>query len=223
MSTGGGGGGGDSKVIALNVKVALKPEHRDEFLQLIRTDAERSRTVESGCLQFMVGKDIKEDDNNCIFYLHEQYKNQAALDFHNGTPHLQAVVKFITDKGPLVEPMVINTYTCQHVPQRIDNSQFGSYCLNVESSVRPDLRDEFIDLMTSHQLNSQSEPGCLQFDWGVSNDDPNTFHIHEEYRNKDGFDAHLQSSHFAKFIKFNDEKKPYTKPQVVQFFTNLKY
>ena len=213
-------GDDDSKVVALNVKVVVKPEHRGEFLKLIKTDAQQSRTVEPGCLQFMAGKDV-DDDN--IFYLHEQYENQAALDFHNGTPHLQDVLKFVTDKDPLVEPIVINTYKCQHVPQKIDNSQFESYCLNVESCVKPELRDEFLELMTSHQLKSQAEQACLQFDWGVSNDDPNTFYIHEEYENKDGFDAHEQSTHFAKFIKFNDEKKPYTQPQVVQFYTNLKY
>jgi quinol monooxygenase YgiN len=80
--------------------------------------------------------------------------------------------------------------------------------------------------MTSHQAESQREPLCLQFDWGVSTEDPDVFYIHEEYAGekdgKEGLDAHQRSAHFARFMKFNLEKQPYSKPQVLHFFNSVK-
>ena len=79
--------------------------------------------------------------------------------------------------------------------------------------------------MKSHQANSKQEPLCLQFDWGISAHDPNRIYMHEEYAGaddgKEGLTAHANSAHFARFAKFVEEKDPFNKPQVVQFYKNL--
>ncbi|KAG7373406.1 antibiotic biosynthesis monooxygenase [Nitzschia inconspicua] len=210
----------DAGIIALNVKMVVKPEHKESLLKVLEADAKGSRNTEPGCLQFLVGTDV--DDPNTLF-LHEQYKSQADFDVHGATPHLQAVFDFLKDHDPLIEPMVGQIYKCHHDPVKIDNSQFSAFCLNVEACVKPELRDDFIELMTSHQQNSKAEPLCRQFDWGVSVEDPNSFHMHEEYKGKQGFDAHERSQHFAKFIQFIEEKQPCTKPPVVQFYNTLPF
>ena len=78
-----------------------------------------------------------------------------------------------------------------------------------------------MELMKSHQQNSQVEELCLQFHWGVSPDTPKSFYMHEEYANRKGFDEHAGSNHFARFMKFNEEKQPYIKPQVVGFYETI--
>lgn len=205
-------------IIALNVKFLVKPNFKESLLEVLADDAKKSRDTEPGCLQFLIGIDVNDP---YTLYLHEQYKSQTDFDFHGTTPHLKAVLDFVNEEDPLVEPMVGQVYKCQHSPVKIDNSKFPAFCLNVESCIKPEIREEFVDLMMSHQQNSKVEPLCRQFDWGVSLEDPNAFYIHEEYEGKEGFDAHESSSHFAKFLQFNKEKQPYSKPQVVQFYETL--
>lgn len=214
------GSGDSSMVVALNVKIAVKPEHRDRMLQHLIYEAKETRQ-EPGGLQFMVGQDV--DDPN-VLYLHEQYHNRSAWDNHNDTPHFKAFGHLLEElDDPLTEPVAIQAYQCSHTPQSIDNSQLeNAYCLNVESCIKPELMDDYVALMQSHQANSQAEDLCLQFDWGISLDDPYTIYIHEEYANKEGFEAHAASKHFARLLAYNQDNEPYSKPQVVQFFQSVR-
>jgi hypothetical protein len=45
--------------IALNVKVSVKPERREDFLKIIQYDAEQTLLTEPGALQFTVGEDVR--------------------------------------------------------------------------------------------------------------------------------------------------------------------
>jgi quinol monooxygenase YgiN len=205
-------------VIALNVKAVVRPDKLDGLLEVLKKDALGSRREEPGCIQFIVG--IDENDPN-IVHVHEQYKTMEDLDFHNTTPHMAAIVAFVQEDDPLTEPLSIKTYRCDHLPFIYEHNQRQTFCLNVESCIKPELREEYIELMKSHQALSKQEPLCLQFDWGVSTEDPNCFYIHEEYDGRKGFEEHEASEHFAKFTKFNNEKQPYSKPQNVEFFTTI--
>lgn len=70
--------------IALNVRVAVKPERRDEFLKVIQKDAQQTVAAEPEALQFTLGEDTETPN---VFYFHEQYKNMEALEYHKKTPH----------------------------------------------------------------------------------------------------------------------------------------
>ena len=71
-------------MIANVVKVRIKPDKRERFLQVIEHDALHSEADEPGCVRFNVVQDTK-DENVYIFY--EVYKDEAALDAHRATPH----------------------------------------------------------------------------------------------------------------------------------------
>ena len=58
----------DNAIIALNVKAHVKPEFRQGLLQVLTQDAQQSRTVEPGCLQFMVGVDVSNEN---VLHLHD--------------------------------------------------------------------------------------------------------------------------------------------------------
>lgn len=207
-----------SKVMALNVKFVVKEECRNDFIQAIQADQRDTLANEPNVLQFVVGQCI---DNKNLFCLHEQYKSATDLDYHESTQHFKTFQQYCTESNPFVEEPVVNKYLCSHTPKVISSRLTGTFCLNVESCIKAEVRDEFITLMTQHQKDSLAEVECLQFDWGESCIDSNTFYIHEEYTNKQGYDAHETTSHFDRFIKFNTEKKPYSKPQVVNFYTIL--
>src|ERR1043166_3195758 len=69
------------------VKVRIKPEKRQPFLEAIEQDALHSEADEPGCLRFNVLQDT-QDPNAYIFY--EVYKDQAAVEAHRATPHFAA-------------------------------------------------------------------------------------------------------------------------------------
>jgi autoinducer 2-degrading protein len=71
-------------MLALWVKVRVKPEERERFLKAIEADAEGSERDEPGCLRFNVLQD--EQDQN-LYYFFEVYRDEAAFEAHRAAPH----------------------------------------------------------------------------------------------------------------------------------------
>lgn len=71
-------------MLALWVKVRVKPEARERFLKAIEVDAVGSERDEPGCLRFNVLHD--EQDQN-VYYFFEVYRDAAALEAHRAAPH----------------------------------------------------------------------------------------------------------------------------------------
>src|SRR5262249_56169919 len=62
-------------MLALWVKVRIKPGERQRFLKAIDVDALGSQPDEAGCLRFNVLQDAKDEN---IYYFYEVYKDEAA-------------------------------------------------------------------------------------------------------------------------------------------------
>ena len=71
-------------MLALWVKVRIKPEARERFLKAIEVDAIGSERDEPGCLRFNVLRDDKDPN---VYYFFEVYKDEAALEAHRKAPH----------------------------------------------------------------------------------------------------------------------------------------
>jgi autoinducer 2-degrading protein len=71
-------------MLAMWVKVRIKPEGRERFLQAIEVDALGSEKDEPGCLRFNVLHD-QQDPN--AYYFFEVYRDEAALEAHRAAPH----------------------------------------------------------------------------------------------------------------------------------------
>jgi len=80
-------------MIAKWIKVRIKPDQRQRFLDAIEVDALGSERDEPGCARFNVLQDI-EDDN--VYYFYEVYKDDAAVEAHRAAPHY-AVWKAVAD------------------------------------------------------------------------------------------------------------------------------
>ncbi len=66
-------------MIAIWVKVRIKPDMREKFLKAIEVDALGSERDEPGCLRFNVLQDEKDAN---VYYFFEVYQDQAALEAH---------------------------------------------------------------------------------------------------------------------------------------------
>jgi len=71
-------------MLAIWVKVRIKPELRQRFLDAIEVDALGSERDEPGCLRFNVLQDEKDPN---VYYFFEVYRDQAALEAHRTMPH----------------------------------------------------------------------------------------------------------------------------------------
>ena len=71
-------------MLAMWVKVRVKPEGRKRFLEAIEADALGSERDEPGCMRFNVLQDERDEN---VYYFYEVYKDQAALDAHRQAPH----------------------------------------------------------------------------------------------------------------------------------------
>jgi len=71
-------------MIALVVKVTVKPAYRESFIEATLDDAKGSVHNESGCLRFDV---LNEKGDPNTFWLYEVYQNEEAVEAHMRTPH----------------------------------------------------------------------------------------------------------------------------------------
>jgi autoinducer 2-degrading protein len=72
------------QMLAIWVKVRVKPEARERFLTAIEADAVGSERDEPGCLRFNVLQDAQDQN---VYYFYEVYRDEAALEAHRATPH----------------------------------------------------------------------------------------------------------------------------------------
>jgi quinol monooxygenase YgiN len=96
---------------ALVVKIKMKAEFRERFLEEMRADAIGSERSEPDCLMFNIVHD-KADPNT--LYLFEVYKDDRAIDTHKTMPHF---VKWLeTTKDWLAAPLEIVPCTTVYPP-----------------------------------------------------------------------------------------------------------
>ena len=73
-------------MLAMWVKVRIKADQRQRFLDAIEVDALGSEGDEPGCLRFNVLQDLQDEN---VYYFYEVYKDEAALEAHRAMPHYQ--------------------------------------------------------------------------------------------------------------------------------------
>lgn len=208
----------------LNVRVDVKPDQRQAFLDAITNDGKQAIATEPNALQYVIGEDTETPNR---FYLHEQYKTKADFEFHQTTEHYKQWKEFGATNDPWAEGTtpIVQFYQGSHKERKVPIRP--AFCLNVELCIKPEVRDKFIRVIENNQKGSnEEEPLCLQYDWGESATDPNTFYFHEQYAGaedgKEGFDAHASAPHFLAWEEFA-ATDPFTSPPVVSFYKSIEF
>ena len=212
----------ENRPFAVNIKVSVLQDERDEWLKQIKLDQMCSRRDEQGCLQFSLSEDI---DSPNIFYLHEQYADEAAFTKHTQTPHFKHYDEYLKAKKPLEkEPEVSFFYPLGEGPdwpKRKRDAPKAAFCVTVNLYPKAELRDEFLKVIGNNKQGTDiTEPLALQYTYGESTSASNVFHFHEQYvgndGGKEGFDAHAASAHFKDWEGFAGTD-PFAKEPEVYF------
>jgi len=210
-----------TKPYAVNAKLSIKPERREEFLTLIKGNQRKTLSEEPASLQYVVGEDVETKNT---FYIHEQFIGSEGFDAHRDTNHAAEWAEF-KQSNPFEEggEPIIEFYFGDHDLEKV--AARSAYCIHVELCIKPEVREEFLDVIRNNQRGStELEPLCLQYVYGESTSEANKFIFHEEYNGKEGgkegFDAHTKAPHFKKWEEFV-EKDPFTKEPIVHFFKSF--
>lgn len=205
-----------SPPFCINLKCKVQPNRRDEFLALVQDNQRLTLKEEPQALQYVIGEDTSETDT---FYIHEEFSSHEGFLEHKETTY-NANWQAFRATNPFLEDPTINFYEGTHhdamkIPVR------DAFCLDVQLCIEPSVREEFLSVIQNNARGSnEEEPLCLQYKWGEDTTSPNTFHFHEEYVGKEGFDVHAAAPHFQEWEAFA-ATNPFTKPPVVNFYKTV--
>jgi len=73
----------------------------------------------------------------------------------------------------------------------------GVYFIVFKFPVKPEMSDQWMDLVDGFTRATRAEPGNLWFEWSRSVEDPNEFVLVEAFTD-DGAGPHVNSNHFKK-------------------------
>ena len=75
-------------MIIIVAKYSLKPDKKNAFVDIAGELIEKSR-AEEGCISYRL---CESTDNPDVVAFIEEWKDRAAIDFHNGTEHYKRLV-----------------------------------------------------------------------------------------------------------------------------------
>ncbi len=88
----------------IGAQVFIKPEKVNTFLEATKSLVEKSR-AEAGCISYTLYQDPQDKTK---FFVFEEWKNQAAVDFHFATEHFKKLGEDLNECGSA--PAVITIY-----------------------------------------------------------------------------------------------------------------
>jgi len=95
----------------VHVELCIKPEERNEFLNVIAQNQKGSLETEPLCLQYVYGESLDEKNK---FIFHEEYKGEdggkQGFDAHAQTPHFKIWEDFVEKRDPFTKPPVVNFF-----------------------------------------------------------------------------------------------------------------
>lgn len=75
------------------------------------------------------------------------------------------------------------------------------FVLAVYLEVKPENLEAFKAEAAVNAKASDSELGCMRFDFLQQRDDPTKFMLYEVYRSEEAFKAHQQTEHFKRWVE----------------------
>ena len=84
---------------------------------------------------------------------------------------------------------------------------------------KDETREELRRIMAAQVAPTRAEAGCVNYDFHVSEDDPNVFVFYENWRSKADLDAHLKTPHLQPLFGRLDELL--ARPVEIKFYEML--
>jgi S-methylmethionine-dependent homocysteine/selenocysteine methylase/quinol monooxygenase YgiN len=226
-------------VVSLNRKV----EFREAFENQIHASASilsNNDPTEPTLLQCVLGEDL---DHEGRLHCHLKYEF-ASIDqvsvrmntnahplFWNTRPTEEWHHFHFLEAANLQQPLVYDAWIVAPVsdptappnPKSIPPGT-TTFCLNANLHIHPSHKEELLSLLEHARSQSIQEPLCVEYNYGESLTNPNTFHVHQQYRGhdggKEGFDQHAETVHYQQWKQFSSYEDRFTQETVGYTFRN---
>ena len=83
--------------------------------------------------------------------------------------------------------------------------------MNATLFIKPERRHDFLECIRRAEVETNQEPLAVLYLYGEDEQTPNTFHVHQEYKGREGFDAHRRTEHYDAWRQFA-ATDPFTAP-----------
>merc|ERR1712048_989606 len=120
---------------------------------------------------------------------------------------------------------VIDYFWAPYTPKRrLLPSARAIFGVNTDVFIKPERKEELLRVLAKLKKETDLfEPGCLQFVYGESLEEPNKFYLHEEYAGanwgEEAWQENKMRNHFLEWEDFAlQEPTPFAKPAVVRYF-----
>merc|ERR1712157_696243 len=123
---------------------------------------------------------------------------------HTKSEHFALWEKFVAT-DPFVEPPTVGKFMELDAQETVKcAAEPGSrFCVNVRFTAKPDRREEMREMLQKNLTETlATEPLALAHAFGQSESDENTFHVHEEWEGRQGFELHISTPHVKKWFEF---------------------
>lgn len=192
----------------LMVRIRVKPEHLEDFIREMISDAEGSVLNEPGCRRFDI---IQDEAEPTKLGLCEVYDDEAAVQDHLSRPHFLKWKEATADWTS----QAIEVSTCVPVSSageghwdsarvaavECEAFQKGLFIIHARLLVAADRVEDFIESSRLDATGSvNEEPGCLRFDLFQNKESPDELYLYEAYVNKDAFEYHKRTPHFQAWL-----------------------
>lgn len=220
--------------MAVNASIQVHAHRREEFLKIFREQAtKKDPQTQAVCelIQSEVGEDL---DTPRTFHCHLKYKFPSREDaerlLQKRENHNSQCCTDIFLHGPsedwgkvlkaAASTIVVQCWLVASSPNsalpnpkctRPDGEEW--LCLNAKVTVQPEQREELLKVLEHARSSSiQEEALCVEYQYGESLLDPNTFLVHQAYNGheggKEGFDKHAETAHYQQWNAFSDAHEP---------------
>lgn len=212
----------DGPLYCLNVELKVQPERRDEFLECIRNNQDNTLASEPLAVTYLFGEDETTPNT---FHFFEQYRGVEGFNAHTQTEHF-AVWETFASSEPFTAPPRVAFYTADGPAVAGAGASLEKdsplFSLAVRLHVKPEMREEFLEALRADREGAlSSEPKAVAYLFGEDANEPNTFHMFEQYvGGREGFAAHSQTKHYESWVKFK-ETEPFSAPAKVDYYTTF--
>ncbi len=76
-----------------------------------------------------------------------------------------------------------------------------AYVVAAKWRAHPGKADRLLAVIQEMTPPSRAEPGCLFYQAQRSDEDPELFLLYEQYADRAGYEAHMDSEHFTRLVK----------------------
>mmetsp|Transcript_6238 Transcript_6238/g.14194 ORF Transcript_6238/g.14194 Transcript_6238/m.14194 type:complete len:308 (+) Transcript_6238:44-967(+) len=200
--------------VAIILQVEIKPEHVDEFIQVMKADAEGSR-AEAGCLRFDFLRDV---DNPCKFMTYEVFASPEAVAAHGAMPYVKAWGAFqYGEKKPVVSKSVLKA-DAQSFQSQSPSPAESPVIVVLDAEIKEECVTDFTEVMLANARGSRTEEGCLRFDLLRGQESRNRFVTYEVFESADAVEKHKEMSYTKAWGAFQyGEKQPLANKKVTKF------